>query len=408
MATFFGPASGKRSGTTRVGTNRDGANMYLMLFCRFSVSLYSGYRQDARIAARPRKSAPTGSWRLSQNPGSVSVMSILRACLIPHDPLSRHLVSLRSRVASCEKVSILFISYLHRSISDSWPPSSRVGWPIRHDLVPLFGPTFPTTCLSPDQPGYGTVIPPTGRRKPRRSLQSVGIPPPHNVPYPPKLPLAKEYVYNVADHSAPHMSVPHLSGPNEYYHFRPHGVVSNSPVDNHNAPFATPSVPTVPALVSVDGPGYSHSPQEADSSSQYIHSSAAYPPLRERPIKPRYSPYAIPGRNQSPSTSVASYHIPSPLGYDQPLVHRSSDPNLRGAHTRSHLTLPRLNTQQLLSANAKARSLSAISPAAADPEAYELTGVNGGIRRLKSTDDLTGGSSGDSVRSSIPTTPFNE
>lgn len=197
--------------------------------------------------------------------------------------------------------------------------------------------------------------------------------------------------------------MPHLTAPGEYYHFRPQAVLSSSPVDTTNSvPFATPSIPTVPALVSVDGPAYS--PQEADTSSQYIQSSAAYPPLRERPIKPRYSPYAIPGRIQSPSGSVGSYHIPSPLGYDQPLVHRSSDPNLRGAHTRSHLTLPRLNTQHLLPT--KPRSLSAISPG--DPEAYDHAGVNGGIRRLKSNDDLTGGSSEDSVRSSIPTTPFNE
>jgi hypothetical protein len=71
-----------------------------------------------------------------------------------------------------------------------------VAWPIRHDLVPLFGyanfvswhlsfsviqyplsPTFPTTCLSPEQPGYGQVIANGGgRRRARRNnhFQSTG------------------------------------------------------------------------------------------------------------------------------------------------------------------------------------------------------------------------------------------
>ncbi|KAH9070822.1 transcription regulator HTH, apses-type DNA-binding domain-containing protein [Lactarius deliciosus] len=70
-------------------------------------------------------------------------------------------------------------------IQGTWMPyevalrlSRRVAWPIRHDLVPLFGPTFPTTCLSPEQPGYGQVIANgSGRRRARRSnhVQSAGM-----------------------------------------------------------------------------------------------------------------------------------------------------------------------------------------------------------------------------------------
>jgi hypothetical protein len=37
-------------------------------------------------------------------------------------------------------------------------------------------PTFPSTCLSPDQPGYGQVVsPPNGRRKPRRPAHAAPI-----------------------------------------------------------------------------------------------------------------------------------------------------------------------------------------------------------------------------------------
>ncbi|KAJ3711306.1 hypothetical protein EV361DRAFT_886721 [Lentinula raphanica] len=63
-------------------------------------------------------------------------------------------------------------------IQGTWMPyevalrlARRVAWPIRDDLIPLFGPTFPSTCLSPTQPGYGQVVAsaPGRRRAPRKS-----------------------------------------------------------------------------------------------------------------------------------------------------------------------------------------------------------------------------------------------
>ncbi|KAJ3514144.1 hypothetical protein NMY22_g14839 [Coprinellus aureogranulatus] len=65
-------------------------------------------------------------------------------------------------------------------IQGTWMPyevalklSRRVAWNIRHDLVPLFGPTFPSTCLSPDQPGYGQVVANSQtRRRARRNTQA--------------------------------------------------------------------------------------------------------------------------------------------------------------------------------------------------------------------------------------------
>ncbi|EAU85126.2 hypothetical protein CC1G_08099 [Coprinopsis cinerea okayama7 len=70
-------------------------------------------------------------------------------------------------------------------IQGTWMPyevalklSRRVAWPIRHDLVPLFGPTFPSTCLSPDQPGYGQVVASSNvRRRARRNTQATAQPP---------------------------------------------------------------------------------------------------------------------------------------------------------------------------------------------------------------------------------------
>ncbi|TFK34529.1 hypothetical protein BDQ12DRAFT_362935 [Crucibulum laeve] len=65
-------------------------------------------------------------------------------------------------------------------IQGTWMPyevalklSRRVAWTIRDDLIPLFGPTFPSTCLSPDQPGYGQVVASgNGRRRARRNTQA--------------------------------------------------------------------------------------------------------------------------------------------------------------------------------------------------------------------------------------------
>ncbi|KAG8857602.1 hypothetical protein FRB96_005620 [Tulasnella sp. 330] len=61
-------------------------------------------------------------------------------------------------------------------IQGTWLPfdvalrlARRVAWPIRDDLIPLFGPTFPDSCLSPDQPGFGQPIENLQKRKHRRA-----------------------------------------------------------------------------------------------------------------------------------------------------------------------------------------------------------------------------------------------
>ncbi|GAA5938550.1 Xbp1p [Sporobolomyces koalae] len=36
--------------------------------------------------------------------------------------------------------------------------AQRVAWPLRDELIPVFGPSFPSTCLSPDQPGFGDLV----------------------------------------------------------------------------------------------------------------------------------------------------------------------------------------------------------------------------------------------------------
>lgn len=317
--------------------------------------------------------------------------------------ISRHLVSLRSCIAPSQKVNFCFLLRSHPiSATKSnarltvLTSPHRVGWPIRHDLVPLFGPTFPTTCLSPDQPGYGTVIPATGRRKPRRSLQSVGIPPPHSVPYP-----SNEYAYVVGPAANPPSADPYA----DQAHFRPPYLLSASPVDNSSAPFAPPVIPPVPAPVPTTRPLYS--PQEAVGPSQYTFRSTTCSPLLENPAKGRYSPYALSRRHHSPSARSGSYVFPGPMGYDKhhSLMHRASAPNLRGFQPRGHLVLPRLslNTQHPIpSGDLGIRA----QPASAGP-ILEDSAREGSKGCDEAQGDHFGVSSGDSAHGSIHT-PYSE
>lgn len=283
-----------------------------------------------------------------------------------------------------------------------------MAWPIRHDLVPLFGPTFPTTCLSPDQPGYGTVIPTTGRRKPRRSLQSVGIPPPHGVPYPPK-PLSQEHSYSAGPDAGLPVN-PSMGDPvGDSAPYRLHSLVSAAPVENGSISFSRPAIPAVPALVPTAGVAYS--PQEPVGPSQYTGSAPTCPSSHELPSKTRYSPYTLPRRNQSPSAHSASFAMPSSLGYDKPrsLVHRASDPNLRSFRHRNHLLIPRLtlNTNGLLPPGERSHvpQLASAGPELRNSITEEPKPTEG---RNETQGNRLGISSSDSAHSSVPTPPFSE
>lgn len=171
-----------------------------------------------------------------------------------------------------------------------------MGWPIREDLVPLFGyiflhcypriadlffnrPTFPSTCLSPDQPGYGQVVSTaSGRRRSRRNNQVVAPAPP------------------VPRDSQSSWAIP-AAGPSA------HAIPSA-----HYLPQGQPA--SLPSMMYRDPPSYSH-PQPT---SPPLHiSSSASPIMRERSARSRYSPYpAPPSRKPSIATSDSvSLDIPS-------------------------------------------------------------------------------------------------
>ncbi|KAI6160195.1 hypothetical protein EDD17DRAFT_1605887 [Pisolithus thermaeus] len=191
-------------------------------------------------------------------------------------------------------------------IQGTWMPyevalrlSRRVAWPIRDDLVPLFGPTFPATCLSPDQVGYGQIVPTAaGRRRQRRSN-----------------PLA----------------TPVFSGPQPSVSSWP-GSVPAMPVPSglhlSSASFHSSDLDAPPSLAD----GYTYPPhrllQHDDgrrSPRQRVYnttpsSSSSSPLVHERSV--RYSPYpgstAIAVRKSSTSTSDSiSVDIPSLVLHDR-------------------------------------------------------------------------------------------
>ncbi|OAV93751.1 hypothetical protein, variant [Puccinia triticina 1-1 BBBD Race 1] len=71
-------------------------------------------------------------------------------------------------------------------IQGTWLPfdtaktlARRVAWQIRYDLVPLFGPEFPDTCLGPGEPGFGQLLlsapKPRGRRGAKKNAAASSV-----------------------------------------------------------------------------------------------------------------------------------------------------------------------------------------------------------------------------------------
>ncbi|KAJ7651416.1 transcription regulator HTH, apses-type DNA-binding domain-containing protein, partial [Roridomyces roridus] len=106
----------------------------------------------------------------------------------------------------------------------------EVAWNIREDLVPLFGPTFPSTCLSPDQPGYGQVVASAGRRRARRS---------HIQPLVPAQEThSNASIFQQARHpSFGHGALPPLSDPpRERHRYAPYPISPVSDIQQHMMP----------------------------------------------------------------------------------------------------------------------------------------------------------------------------
>lgn len=249
-------------------------------------------------------------------------------------------------------------------IQGTWMPyeialrlARRVAWPIRHELIPLFGPTFPTTCLSPDQPGFGQVVSPgTGRRRTRRTFQAVN----------PPEPVQDWTVISPVSHAAAGSSHAAVDPPFTYRPRRHHSSASTSalmqnqgePVQLH-MPYAMP-----------------HHSSASTSSPSPSMGVARQPMMSSGGV--RYSPYPTPSTSQVVLSSQVA----------QPITAAPREPHPSSSVFSSGLQLPPIQT---LSESTRGRrhSSMALPPISAleDRRSGEREDSASVLRRLQAADD---------------------
>ncbi|RPD54799.1 hypothetical protein L226DRAFT_263895 [Lentinus tigrinus ALCF2SS1-7] len=211
-------------------------------------------------------------------------------------------------------------------IQGTWMPyeialrlSRRVAWPIRHDLVPLFGPSFPETCLPPDSPGYGQIAKPgTGKRRARRN-------PPAEVPLSLNSGAGAEWSVSVGDAGPPTMNGGTVSTRSTLVMSHTFAAQPGRHIDTtfstHHQQLA-PAYPHIgqqsdsPVMLHVpyvERPHAANSPTSSTStSSSFFHSSGASrrhsPPVEPGSSRQRYSPYPSPLSSTTSRFSVSSAH----------------------------------------------------------------------------------------------------
>ena len=166
------------------------------------------------------------------------------------------------------------------------------------EFTVLRSPTFPSTCLSPDQAGYGQVVSTaSGRRRPRRTNQSAA-------------PISS------TSHSQPPWSstIPVLSGPSE--HAPPyHRSDQNTSPHMYNVPYSYPPPRQLPDARASSPMQRGQQPSPGSTS----------PLVRERSLRSRYSPYPSSlVAQRKPSCESMSLDIPSISLHDPVSDPRSS------------------------------------------------------------------------------------
>jgi len=216
--------------------------------------------------------------------------------------------------------------------------SRRVAYPIAEDLIPIFGPGFPETCLTPDQPGYGQLL--EGKRRRRRPQPtSRVIKAPSTHPYGS---MPDDYHYGPPDPHQESMYPPPPHGPPHEY--SPRAYHDYSPEDGH---VTYPSMPPpnfgsyppppgyYPAMPSPTPPHGQHEvehhygvvphpqlpPPPILTSSPYYHPNPGYPsesgPSRNSTERKRYNPYSMPPpRKDDGRLSRLPYNLP-PVDYSR-------------------------------------------------------------------------------------------
>lgn len=272
------------------------------------LALFSRHRQNDRFSTRPRACHPSGARRLSQNSRNMDALRGERYSL-PSIPSS-------SRFARSPFACHDGMYHIHFHLSPpNLPAPALHGQSVMTSslslgnltpslLVPLNSPsfrspTFPSTCLSPDQPGYGQVVSTaSGRRRPRRTNQSAA-------------PITSTSLSQQPWSS----SIPVLPGPLE--HAIPyHRSDQDSSPHIHNALYSYPP-PRQLSDARVSSPMQrGRQPSPASTS----------PLVRERSLRSRYSPYpSSVVAQRKPSSESMSLDIPSISLHDPVSDPRSSN-----------------------------------------------------------------------------------
>ncbi|KZV97406.1 DNA-binding domain of Mlu1-box binding protein MBP1 [Exidia glandulosa HHB12029] len=174
-------------------------------------------------------------------------------------------------------------------IQGTWLPyeyavtlARRVAWPIRDDLVPFFGPSFPDSCLSPSDPGYGRVLPPSNNRRKRRTPQS-----PEDLSLSPS---ASPNAFSVRGHFHPESHFERRASPLRIYTGPEPPAGRFSPYPRLTTSSATTSISPIhatPMYAPVERRVWSNGTSSSDSSASVSTRSSPVSPL---PFNPQHRP----------------------------------------------------------------------------------------------------------------------
>ncbi|KAJ6578117.1 hypothetical protein B0H19DRAFT_575954 [Mycena capillaripes] len=253
-------------------------------------------------------------------------------------------------------------------IQGTWMPyeialrlARRVAWNIREDLIPLFGPTFPSTCLSPDQPGYGQVVATSGRRRARRSN-----------PQPPLMPIIPAQSSNNWSLNAHHQPLQ-----------QPSPFAPAPPLSNH------PSQHSMNIIYPGDA--------QAQSQGQYTPTSSQHSSMERIRDRYRYTPYPAPAsastmppprRLSISSRGSASLSLdipalsvhdgprttPSPVRVSEPIQLPAIQPPAKGDGIQSIYALPPISALEDLRGVDTQDSAAVLRRLQSDDDAYSEPG----------------------------------
>ncbi|TCD61343.1 hypothetical protein EIP91_008570 [Steccherinum ochraceum] len=212
-------------------------------------------------------------------------------------------------------------------IQGTWMPyeiaatlARRVAWPIRYELIPLFGPNFPGTCLSPDQPGFGQIVKPgTGKRRARRNVPAGNSSDTSKLDWTVISPALTSSTYPSSAHASQGPGEP--SNPITTYSYPPYAARRPSDPEiegkwrlHQDHPQPGSPIPLHSPYGHSDYSHYHRRPSTSSSLSTHERASLRLAELPDSP-NPRYAPYPV---SSTTRPRADSWRGSSPRGLREP------------------------------------------------------------------------------------------